>query len=70
MMAEGVDQSNQHDGVSWLEREWEQDFFPYCNWNAGIGAPQPYCDTMHHTHFYPQKSPVAVQVIVCTVAAV
>ena len=23
MMAEGVDEADQHDGVSWQEREWE-----------------------------------------------
>ena len=67
MMAERVDQSDHmsHDGVSWQEGpSWEhQDFSPYSNWNAGIGSPQPYCDTMYHTRFYPQKSSVEVQVM-------
>ena len=65
------DSDDDQSGFSWQEecsneREpWNPDYgAPGYYWPSGFGAsaPQPYCDTMYHTRFYPQKNPVEVKV--------
>ena len=60
-----VDSDDDQSNFSWYnyEREpWNPDYCAPGYYWPGASAAQPYCDTMYHTRFYPQRNPVEVKV--------